>query len=205
MNKSKIKGKDLNGKNKNKGKDKKPASKAEKALTIGLVVLVAAALVLDIYLVLDRYVLDKPAAETTASSALRLGDYIYKVTEDNSALLLSYYGSAETVELPAELDGYPLTVLGEDCFAYAFSVKKLLIPESVKTIGAYAFSNCEELREIYIPKSITSIGQGAFYFCSALGKVYYEGTREDWIALNIPPEDNNALSNAVYFYNYNKD
>ena len=39
------------------------------------------------------------------------------------------------------------------------------IPESVKTIGSYAFSGCTDLEEIKIPESVESIGAGAFSDC----------------------------------------
>lgn len=186
----------------NKKNNRKTESKAAKIFTIVLIVIAALALLLDIYLVLDRYVLDKPEETTAASSTIRSGDYIYKIAEDGSAQLVSYYGSDQTVSLPTELNGHSLTSLGDDCFAYAVSVTKLVIPDSVKTIGAYAFSQCEEMKEIIIPKSVTSIGKGAFYSCSSLEKVRFTGTKEEWQALNIPTEDNEALTSVVYFYNY---
>ena len=45
------------------------------------------------------------------------------------------------------------------------------IPNSVTSIGAYAFSDCLMLREIIIPESVTSIGDYAFKGCSNLLKI----------------------------------
>ena len=42
------------------------------------------------------------------------------------------------------------------------------IPNSVKNIGNYAFSDCSSLTSINIPDSVTSIGNNAFSDCSAL-------------------------------------
>ena len=43
-----------------------------------------------------------------------------------------------------------------------------IIPESVTSIGDYAFSGCENLTAITIPESVTSIGYSAFAYCSSL-------------------------------------
>jgi hypothetical protein len=42
------------------------------------------------------------------------------------------------------------------------------IPESVTSIGNYAFSNCSSLTSITIPNSVTSIGSDAFNYCKNL-------------------------------------
>ena len=47
-----------------------------------------------------------------------------------------------------------------------------VIPESVTSIGGYAFSGCTGLTSITIPESVTSIGNAAFADCSSLTDVY---------------------------------
>ena len=39
------------------------------------------------------------------------------------------------------------------------------IPDSVTTIGDYAFYNCESLTSVVIPDSVTTIGSFAFFDC----------------------------------------
>ncbi len=46
-----------------------------------------------------------------------------------------------------------------------------IIPNSVTSIGDYAFSNCSSLTSITIPKSVTSIEKDAFYSCKALTSI----------------------------------
>ena len=45
------------------------------------------------------------------------------------------------------------------------------IPNSVTSIGEYAFSGCYGLTNIDIPNSVTEIASGAFYYCSDLTSV----------------------------------
>ena len=49
--------------------------------------------------------------------------------------------------------------------------KNTLIPNSVTSIGAYAFSGCSGLTSVSIPNSVTSIGGNAFEVCRDLTSV----------------------------------
>ena len=55
-------------------------------------------------------------------------------------------------------------------------IKDLIIPNSVTTIGDYAFRNCSALTSITIPNSVTSIGKEAFWGSTGLTSVNL-GTR----------------------------
>ena len=45
------------------------------------------------------------------------------------------------------------------------------IPNTVTSIGNYAFDNISGLTSIEIPSSVTSLGEGAFYFCDLLASI----------------------------------
>ena len=49
--------------------------------------------------------------------------------------------------------------------------KTTVIPESVKAIGAFAFSGCSGLTSITIPEGVTSIERDAFHGCSGLTSI----------------------------------
>ena len=74
-----------------------------------------------------------------------------------------------------------LTITGEggmDNYSYSNSapwrysgVKRIIIGDSVTTIGNKAFYNCSSLTSVTIPNSVTTIGIGAFSGCSSLTSV----------------------------------
>lgn len=70
------------------------------------------------------------------------------------------------------------------------------IPDSVTTIGEWAFYNYNDvLTTITIPETITKIESAAFYRCSQLKEVIYGGTKAQWDKVAI--SDLNApLTNA---------
>ena len=58
--------------------------------------------------------------------------------------------------------------IGAYAFAESSNLVSVIIPKTVTSIGEYAFYKCPNLTNISIPNSVEFIGQYAFYGCSAL-------------------------------------
>ncbi|MBP3761494.1 MAG: leucine-rich repeat protein, partial [Ruminococcus sp.] len=76
--------------------------------------------------------------------------------------------SLTKIEIPDSV-----TSIGEYAFFGCSSLTKIEIPDSVTSIGEYAFFGCSSLTEIKVPDSVTSIGYGAFYqYADSMGNYY---------------------------------
>ena len=64
-----------------------------------------------------------------------------------------------------------VTTIGDDTFAECSSLTSVTIGNSVTTIGEYAFFNCRSLTSVTIGNSVTTIGEYAFYGCEGLTSV----------------------------------
>ena len=75
------------------------------------------------------------------------------------------------VTIPAtvtnEESEYRVTAIGDWAFTDCYGLTSVTIPNSVTTIGHYAFSS-SGLTSVTIPESVTTIGNGAFSGCSGL-------------------------------------
>jgi BspA type Leucine rich repeat region (6 copies) len=87
-------------------------------------------------------------------------------TNDGEITITGYIGGAAVV-IPDTINGYPVTAIGENAFAYAWPLSSITLPASLTRIGGGAFSFCSLLTEVVIPNGVTNIGSGAF-FSSAL-------------------------------------
>ena len=73
--------------------------------------------------------------------------------------------------------------LSEGCFAYS-SLKEIIIPDGVTTIGMYAFYECSQLKRVVIPPSVQNIeGNSLYPFDGVI--VCKEGSEADLYAINF--------------------
>ncbi len=95
------------------------------------------------------------------------------VSSDNRCLIID--GVLKSFA-PAGLTTYTIpdsvTSIGKYAFSSCGSLESIIIGNSVTSIGEYAFYYCELLTSITIPDSVTEIGDSAFRNCSSL-KAFY--------------------------------
>lgn len=101
------------------------------------------------------------------------GDFIYDIQRDDSAMIVRYCGKDTIVDIPDELDGHPVTTLGEFSFWKCMSLQEVNCKRRHKrdlelTISSYAFSECDNLRMVFLHCDYVDIKENAFSGCSDL-------------------------------------
>ncbi len=78
-----------------------------------------------------------------------------------------YQGKGGEVEIPAEIDGIPVTTIAAKAFAKNSNITKITFPEQKYIIMEGAFEGCTKLEEIVFDGAV-EIGKRAFADCKAL-------------------------------------
>ena len=114
-----------------------------------------------------------------AEEILTEGDYQYTVA-DEKATVTGYLGDQPDVTVPSHLGGFPVTAIESSAFARLFSLKKIVLPEGLLSIGEKAFASDIALESIVIPNTVTFIGDHAFDSCEALRSVSLSDSLTEW-------------------------
>ena len=96
----------------------------------------------------------------------------FKKREDGTIIIMGYKGERREIAVPEKIGGDTVTALGE----YAFSpdgkriraeqrelrkaITKITLPDTIESIGEFAFFRCRSLTEINIPEKLTEISKG---------------------------------------------
>ena len=89
---------------------------------------------------------------------------------------------------------------GENLFESCTGLKSIKLPNNLLWIGRWMFSGCTSLRSVIIPESVITIFDSAFEGCASLSDIYYEGSKEQWQAIN-KEQNNDCLKNVVVHCN----
>jgi hypothetical protein len=95
----------------------------------------------------------------------------------------AFWGCSGLTSIVVE-EGNPIYDSRDNCNAIIRTEDNCLVvgcqttvfPDSIESIGPYAFVGCKDLISLTIPSSVTSIGYGAFYGCNVLTSITFEGT-----------------------------
>lgn len=121
-------------------------------------------------------------------------NFAYKIRDGYIEISAGMTNTEGEIEIPAEIEGLPVTTIGEhglaglqkvtsiklpntittigkQAFAYNTVLESINIPENVKIIPDEAFMNCMSLKNVTIPTSVISIGVRAFYGCRKITEI----------------------------------
>lgn len=91
-----------------------------------------------------------------------------------------------------------ITSIGAYAFKSCGNLGQMYIPEGVKTIGIEAFANCKALQVLKLPKSLTHVSNSAF-LNTITKNLFYDGTMNDWCNIKFYNENSNPMKSCAYF------
>ena len=94
-------------------------------------------------------------------------------------LITGYAGKAPELDIPGHIESLPVVAIGEDAFYKNKTLKKVVLPEGLKSIGRSAFEECYSLESVSLPEGLKSIGGSAFGGCDGLESVSLPASLEE--------------------------
>ena len=145
----------------------------------------------------------------------------YKLVGDSTGGYYEVIGigtcTGNELTIPSEYNSLPVKKIGNFALNNA-EFSKIIIPNTITTIGQYSFQSCSNLEELDLPNSVTKIESCAFSYCTslkainlstslseidvyafegceAIDTVTYASDLKDWCDIVFK----NNLSNPIYY------
>lgn len=113
-------------------------------------------------------------AWTYGNKTLTDGDWTFNCTASGTSLTLgtvATVGSAEkTIDLTDVEGGYSVVAIGKSALING-NIVKVILPNTVTSIGETAFNSNKGIKEVVLSESLTTIGTSAFAGCTALTNI----------------------------------
>lgn len=127
-------------------------------------------------------------------------DFTFEINSENEVKITGYLGSGEHVIIPGEIQGLPVTEIGDDAFDNQ-SIASIKIPSSITKIGVGAFASCSKLKSLYIDDleswlSVTLAALSSHPLYNQGGLLYINNELAENISI---PDEIYEIKNAAFY------
>lgn len=96
--------------------------------------------------------------------------YYYEI-EDGKVHVTGFEGPASRIELPPQIEGFPVATIERKAFLSRKNLHAVTLPDTIEEIGDWAFAYCDNLAEISLPGKDVRFGRAAFKNCGKLKRI----------------------------------
>ena len=104
-------------------------------------------------------------------------EFEYKTVDDGTLCVSGYMGNEAVVEVPAEADGLPVTVIGDGLFSGHAELTELKLPDGITDLGEFILDGCVNLRQLQLPAALERFWGYTFVRCGLEELTIPDGVR----------------------------
>lgn len=97
------------------------------------------------------------------------------VIRNEEAYITGCHIKESRLEIPERLAGMAVTGIAKKAALSNKILKELVIPETIREIGDWAFAHCSRLKEVRMPRKAIWFGKGVFKDCKELTYISFTG------------------------------
>lgn len=120
-----------------------------------------------------------PGQDSSYAGVTSDGLWAYEIY-NGTAKITSALTEDSSVNIPNEIDGYPVTIIGSGAFYQRHKYDSVILPDTLITIESGAFYRCNAILELRIPASVTYIAADAFFRMDNLQAIYVTKGNQDY-------------------------
>ena len=89
----------------------------------------------------------------------------------DSVTITAFEGLCGEVEIPERIAGKPVWEIAKKAFLSHKNLKRVILPESIRVIGDWAFAHCDRLERVTLPAKAIHFGKAVFLECNGLKRL----------------------------------
>ena len=90
------------------------------------------------------------------------------MTANDAVTIIGYTGTGGAVTIPVQLEGLPVTAIGQSAFYGKTGLITVTLPDSVTIIGNTCFEGCSNLTNLTFGSGLSAIGYHPFFNCPSI-------------------------------------
>ncbi|MBO6046342.1 MAG: leucine-rich repeat domain-containing protein [Erysipelotrichaceae bacterium] len=94
-----------------------------------------------------------------------MGEYNYKLADNDTYMLMHYEGDDVNVVVPNTFYGKPVTLMYDSLYAHHSEIETITIPDTITCIGGHIFDGLDQLKSLELPPHLMDLMQYAFVRC----------------------------------------
>lgn len=114
--------------------------------------------------------------------AVRGGSLLWQEVR-RKAVILGLEGNVQSLEIPEELDGLPVTEIDKKAFFNSRMLREAVLPDSIETVGSWAFAHCGRLKRVEFPRKQLQLGRDLFIGDESLQEIALRPRQADTAAM----------------------
>ncbi len=119
---------------------------------------------------------------------------------NNELYILSWDEHQSIIEVPETIDGYPVVGIYKYAFEERMDVTEVILPKTIKIIGAHAFYNCKNLKRVELHDGIMELYDGAFKNCYSIHSIILHAhQKKEGKIRNMMSELVQELTLSIYY------
>ena len=107
-------------------------------------------------------------------SCTECGKKTVRFVKNGDSYVVAAYNGCEDKEIiiPSTYNGLPVTAIADFAFMGCYTVERITLPDSIKSIGFMSFAQCKNLKEFNMGNGVEYIDRYVFYYATRLESVY---------------------------------
>lgn len=97
--------------------------------------------------------------------------YQYQVKEQSYIEITGYEGEVRELVIPERIDGFYVRSIGKNAFSGREDLIRVRLPQTIDTLGRYAFYNCRNLTALYLYDEVEDYYDGVIKQCQNLSDI----------------------------------